>query len=135
MADFFARMRAVSDRLNARFSNGAITLVRETYGEPNPFEPGATIYPSFTTESLSGRVTGVPRKWVDGKTIMATDLMFAGSIPAMAPSLADRLVIDHTSLSFAADRIVTDGRILSIVSLDPLFGAGEAVMAKFVVRG
>lgn len=102
-------MSGALDRIGGRFRamladrhQGTVTLTRTTTGTPDPetpWEPGA---PTTAVYTLSARVDGVLADYVDGTTIVATDLMviaspratLAGSQVGMVPRMSDTLAID-----------------------------------------
>lgn len=121
MSDFFAEMRAMADELNTEFANGAIALVREAPGTPDPEQLWEPVTGTIQTEALFGRMTGVPQRWVDGTAILSSDEVFEGKVPVMQP--------------MAGDRLTVDGRTMTVVAVRPEFSAGEPVLLRLVVRG
>jgi hypothetical protein len=96
MSDRYAYARERVAAKLAEFNTGAITLTRTTRAAPNPATPhipGAVT----TTDvySLDARADGVAAEYVNGTTILATDLMVIAAPPAdIIPRLTDTLSID-----------------------------------------
>jgi len=122
MARFdYARMQQTATRLLDRFQQGVVQLVRVTPGAPDPatpWEPGA---PTQTTYPLDATVSRVSEKYVDGTLIVATDNQVMFAVPEVAPSLADKLVID--------------GSVQVMKDLRPIPGAGVTVAYIAFVAG
>lgn len=81
---------------------GTITLTRTTTGTPDPATPWIPGTPTTAVYTLSARVDGVLANQLDGKTILATDLVviaspqatLSGSPVDFVPRMSDTLAID-----------------------------------------
>lgn len=90
----YDRMRATAGRLLDRFAQGTVTLTRERPGVIDENEPWLPVDPIAASEPLVGAVRGVSAQYVDGATILATDLQVTCKPPAMSIQLGDKVTID-----------------------------------------
>lgn len=90
----YDRMRATAARLLDRFAQGTILLTRETPGAVDENEPWLPVEPTEYSEPLIGAIRGVSTQYVDGTTILATDLQVTCKPPAMGIQLGDKVTID-----------------------------------------
>lgn len=117
----YGRMKSAADRLLDRFQQGAITLVMERQGvslNGVRWEPGVI---TTTREALAGVVRGVDQKFVDGATILSSDLMVLCAVPAARPEMG-------------SDWVEIDGRRHNIVRSEPIPAAGAPVAWRLIVR-
>lgn len=117
----YARMRSTADRLMGRFKQGTCVLVREEPGASpvgQPWQPGA---PAVTRTDLAAAARGVDQKFVDGTTILSSDLMIVCAVPAVRPDMA-------------TDWVEIDGRRHTIVRSEPIPPAGTAVAWRLILR-
>lgn len=117
----YSRMAGTATRLMERFQQGAVVLTRAETEEPDPatpWEPGAA---TETTFALKATVKGVSDQYVDGTTILATDLEVTCAVFGAAPLPSDKLTID--------------GRPVTVVRVMTVPAAGTPVAHKFIVRG
>jgi hypothetical protein len=122
MAGFdYARMTATASRLLERFAQGTVTLTRSVPGEPDPDTPWIPGEPTTTTYTLNATVKGVSDKYVDGTTILATDLEVTCAVFETEPLPSDELSID--------------GQTVTVVKTMTIPAAGNPVAHKFIVRG
>lgn len=122
MAGFdYGRMAKTADRLLGRFSQGVITLTRpgSTTPGPNPWDPPVESPPVEYT--LKAVAKGVSKEFIDGTTIVATDLEITAAVFGADPDPADVLAID--------------GKAVTVLRIIRLPAAGVLVAWKFVVRG
>jgi len=122
MAKFnYARMQKTADRLLDRFAQGTVTLTRPGGSTPgsNPWDPPVVTEPVIYT--LEAVVKGVSEEFVDGTTILATDLEVTAAVFGTEPDPADTMEID--------------GKAVTIVRTMKLPAAGTTVAWKFLVRG
>jgi hypothetical protein len=120
MAGFdYGRMQGVATRLLTRFNQGAVTLTKTvTTPGPNDWTPGT---PTDTTYTLQATAKGVSKEFIDGTTIVATDLEITAAAFPAEPDPADVLAID--------------GKAVTVLKTMPIPPAGTLVAWKFVVRG
>lgn len=90
----YDRMRATAGRLLDRFAQGTVTLTREVPGVGDPDQPWLPVEPTELSEPLVGAVRGVSAQYVDGVTILATDLQVTCKPPALGIQLGDKVTID-----------------------------------------
>ena len=90
----YDRMRATAGRLLDRFAQGTIILTRETPGAVDENEPWLPVNPTEASEPLICAVRGVSSQYVDGVTVLATDLQVTCKPPAMGILLGDKVTID-----------------------------------------
>ncbi|MBM3604272.1 MAG: hypothetical protein FJX25_05820 [Alphaproteobacteria bacterium] len=98
----YSRLRATGDRLLTRFAQGNIVLSRTTTA------PGANRWEdpveATQTETLRGVVEGVAAAFVDGSTVLATDLQVTCAPPSMGIQPGDTLTIDGKSVTIISPR-------------------------------
>jgi hypothetical protein len=92
-------------------------LQRSTPGNGPPHNPGP---PVVATYPVTGTLRGVTAEHVDGTTVQITDEIATIPVPAVEPSLADKLVIG--------------ARTYNIVRVVRIPGAGTAVAFQLFVR-
>ena len=121
MAGFdYGRMQATASRLLDRFAQGTITLTRVTPGVPDPDEPWNPPAPTTGVYTLDATAKGVSKEFVDGTTIVASDLEITAAVFGAEPGMGDTLAID--------------GKAVTLLRILPLPAAGTVVAWKFVVR-
>lgn len=122
MAKFnYAKMQATASRLLERFNQGAIVLTKpgtSTPG-PNPWDPPIIVDGREIT--LSATAKAVSEKFIDGTTILATDVEVTAA--------------DFGSEVEPADVLTIDGRAVSVIKIMRIPAAGVIVNWKFIVRG
>ncbi len=94
----YTRGQATASRLLAKYGQGAVTLTRTTTTIPDASEPWNT---EETTETftLEAVVKGVSERFVDGTTILASDLEIIAAVHAdVTPQAGDALSIDGTAV-------------------------------------
>lgn len=117
----YARMQATASRLLSRFAQGAVTLTRTIPGEPDPETPWIPGEPTVTTYTLDATVRGVAKEFIDGTTILATDLEVTAAALGTDPGPGDTLAID--------------GQTVTIIKQMRVPAAGTLVCWKWIVRG
>lgn len=121
MAGFdYGRMQGVATRLLDRFNQGVITLTRSTPGTPDPDEAWTPVEPTLTTYTIKATAKGVSKEFIDGTTIVASDLEITAAAFGADPEPADALAID--------------GKAVTLLRIIRLPAAGTLVAWKFVVR-
>lgn len=119
MAGFdYARMQGVATRLLTRFNQGVITLAKTTTAPgADPWTPGT---PTTTTYTLQATAKGVSKEFIDGTTVVATDIEITAAAFGAEPDPADVLSID--------------GKAVTLLKVIRLPAAGTLVAWKLVVR-
>lgn len=121
MAKFgYARMRGTATRLLDYFNQGVIVLTKPgttTPGE-NPWDPPVVTEP--VAHTLKATAKGVSKEFIDGTTIVATDIEIIAAVFDAEPEPADVLTID--------------GKPVMVLRVIRLPAAGVVVAWKFVVR-
>ena len=116
---FYTNLKATSDRLLAKFAQGAVTIGTSVT------TPGANVWDAPTTEyvyePINAAVRGVSQKYVDGVNIVSTDLQVIASIGDYTPDAGDLMQID--------------GHNVVILRQDKIPAAGVTVAWRFLVRG
>ena len=112
------KFKAVADRLLKKNSMGVVAITRiVTIPAANSWDTPIT---TTQTETVDAVVFGVANKYVDGVTILSTDLAVTMTVPAQYQ---------------VGDLISVDGSPVTIVEEKPVPAAGDPVLLKFVVRG
>lgn len=115
MAFNYNRMASTADRLINNFAQGAVEYQVITSGPPaNPWDPPVD---TVTTTSIKAVVRGVSDKFVDGVTILASDLQMLTSA-----------VIDVGAV------VVIDGVNHAIIRHDKIPAAGVTVTNRYILR-
>jgi hypothetical protein len=120
MAGFdYGRMTATASRLMARFAQRSVVLKKTPRGPgPNDWTPGD---PTTTEFPLDATVKGVSKQFVDGTTILSTDLEITAAVFGAEPDPADALLID--------------GKPVTVLQVMRLPAAGTVVAWKWIARG
>lgn len=115
---FYDEMRAVAAEMLSEFNQAVIKLVVKTAGAGRPFNPGT---PTGVETLLKGVATGVPRKYINGTTIVGTELKVTTDvIDGVIPTMSDRISID--------------GKEHRIITMDHKPSIGTPVVWVFVVE-
>lgn len=118
---FYDDMQGVAADLLAEFKQGLITLTRTPLADPDedsPWQPGEAGEPTVYT--LDATVKGVSAEFVDGSTILSTDLQVMAAVPPVVPAMTDVLAID--------------GSDVVLIRIDTIPAAGTPVAYRFIVR-
>lgn len=91
---FYEEMRGVADELLAEFKQGAVILTRIAPGESDPETPWIPGEAVETSYSLDATVRGVSAKYIDGTTVVASDLQIMCAVPPVEPQMTDVYSID-----------------------------------------
>jgi hypothetical protein len=120
MAGFdYGRMQATATRLLDRFNQGNIVLTKTvTAPGPNEWTPGTQTETSYR---LKATAKGVSAEYIDGTTIVATDLEITAAAFGAEPDMADTLTID--------------GKAVQVLRIIRLPAAGTLVAWKLIARG
>lgn len=117
----YDRARATAARLLANAKQGQVVLTRAVAGEPDPDQPWVPVEPSEQTEDLNAVVKGVSSQFVDGTTVLASDLEVLCAPPVMGAKPTDGLTID--------------GDAVTVLRVTPIPAAGEPAALRLIVRG
>jgi hypothetical protein len=121
MADIYTRMQGTASLLLDKFKQGAVVLVRTTPGEPDPDEPWKPVVDEVDEYPLSAVAKGVSEQYVDGTTILATDLEIVAAVAEVSPMMEN-------------DQLKVDGRDVTVVRKMQIPAAGTPVAYRFIVR-
>lgn len=129
---FYEEMRdEVATPLLEEFAQGAVILTKpgETVPGENPWDPPVEGEPVVYT--LDATVKGVSQKYIDGTTVLATDLEVLVSTVGRDAS-GNPVAIDP---DFGADTLTIDGQVMTLVRDLSVPAAGTKVVLKYIVRG
>lgn len=116
MAGFdYNKMKATADRLIDRFTQGFIEY--EAVITVPPTNPWDEPTESIVREEIKGVVSGVAQEFVDGVTVLASDLMLMS-----------------TSDVPVGGRIIVDGKYHIIINHTKLPSAGTIVAHRYIIR-
>lgn len=118
MAINYQRMANTAKRLLTDNNQGKIEIGRavNTAGGNSWDAPSVSV----TYETVRGIVRGVSQQYVDGITVLSTDLMIMATIDDYAPLPGDLMRID--------------GRVVTVVKQEQIPGAGIIAAWRFIVR-
>lgn len=121
MDGFYEEMQGVAGELLAEFAQGVVTVTvpGTTTPGPNPWDPPVVTDP--VTYPLDATVKGVSKEFVDGTTILATDLEVTAAVFGAEAGPADAVSIDGTAMT-----------LLKVIRVP---AAGTVVAWKWIVRG
>lgn len=122
MAGFdYARMQGTASRLLEKFKQGTVVLIRTTPGEPDPETPWIPIEDEVDEYELKAVAKGVDQRFVDGTTILATDLEIVAAVAEVEPSME-------------TDTLTVDGKAVTVIRKEQIPAAGTVVAWRFIVR-
>lgn len=127
---FYSEMAEVASELLAEVKQGVVQLVRTTPSTPNPSTPWIPAEPTTATYALDAAVTGVSQQFVDGTTILATDLEITASVKARNSSGAEVEITPNME----TDALIIDGKAVTIIRDLSVPAAGTRVALRFIVR-
>jgi hypothetical protein len=115
----YERLKSTHDRLAAKHGQGLVEITTTTTTDgPNPWDPPVTT----TTETpVDAVVSGVGAEYVDGSSIVASDLQVQIAAVEDAPEVGDTIKIDGASKA--------------VLAVMPVPGSGDPVAIKMIVRG
>lgn len=121
MSTFYSEMADIASEVLDEFKQGEIVLLKPgtTTPGPNPWDPPVTTPP--TSYPLSATAKGVSKEFIDGDTILATDLEITAAVFDAEPDPADTLTVD--------------GQAVTVIKTMRIPAAGPVVAWKFIVRG
>jgi hypothetical protein len=117
MTDFYTKLQGTATRLLTKFNQGTIEYVdpgTPTGDEWNPIPGTPTAY------SLNATASGVSDQYVDGTTVLASDLMVNAAVFDIEPSMKGTVTID--------------GKTHQIIRIIPKPAAGVTVAWGIIVR-
>ena len=127
MGDPYAFARGRVAKQLARRKNCIVTLTRATRAAPDPETPYIPGAPTLSIYDLDAYVTGVAAQYVDGTTILVSDLMVVVS-PRARLAGADVDVVPQMD-----DVLTIDGRQYAIKAIKPAPAAGPAAIFRIFV--
>jgi len=134
MADIYDDFQELSNELFEEFQQGTVKLIRTTEGVPaNEWEAGT---PTTVEFLLSATATGVLEKYVDGKTILSSDLQINSAVKAT--NLTTGIAVDligSNQPSKETDKLEIDGSVKTVEAIKQIPSAGTPVTLIFFVRG
>ena len=118
MAINYQRMAATAKRLITDNKQGVIEIGRTVV------TPGANSWDAPTTattyEQISAVAKGVSKRFVDGVTVLATDLELVATIDDYSP--------------LPGDIVIVDGKRVTVISQSQIPAAGIICAWRFIVR-
>jgi hypothetical protein len=118
----YDEMADVASEVLSEFKQGTVILVRTTPGEPDPDTPWIPVDDQVDEYPLSAIAKGVSQKYVDGTTILATDMEIVAAVAEVSPMME-------------TDQIKVDGKAVTISRKMQIPAAGNPVAYRFIVRG
>lgn len=116
----YNRLTTTSTRLLAKYKQGVVEIGRPvTTPGAEPYDPPTT---STSWTEVDAVVKGVSQKYVDGSTIVMSDL----EVLTQTPATFDRA---------AGDLMRIDGDVVAVLMVEPIPAAGSAVATRMIVRG
>ena len=114
----YARLKSRADRMIGNAAQGTIEIGRavNTAGANSWDAPSVDV----TYETVRGIVRGVSQQYVDGVTVLMTDLMVVATIDDYEPLPGDLMRVD--------------GRVVTVVKQKQIPGAGIIAAWRFIVR-
>lgn len=116
MSGFDDEMVDMATELIGEFKQGTVTLSRTVTAEPDPATRWIPGVETTATYPLDAVVKRVDQRYENGVLIIQTGDIVTFAVPAVVPSMTDKLVIDGT------ERVIT--------SLRPTPAAGTVVAWK-----
>jgi hypothetical protein len=108
---FYDDMKDVASELLAEFTHGAVTLVRTTPGTPDPDTPWVPFTDEVDEYPLSAVAKGVGEQYINGTTILTTDLEIAAAVAEVSPMTeTDQLKVDGKALTVVRKMRIPAGR-------------------------
>lgn len=92
MSDFYSDMQNVAAEILGEFKQGVIAYIGVTPGNGPAHNPGPSV--EAAPVIVSGVARGVKAKYVDGTTIVATDLQMTMPGKGVAPAMNGFVTID-----------------------------------------
>lgn len=124
---YAAKRRRVAARLR-QWSTGTVTLTRTTPGAPDVSKPWIPGEATLDVYALDARVDGVAAEYVNGTTILASDLMVIAS-PKATHTLSGGVSAGDVAVSIVprqSDTLQIDGVPKTIKKIEAVPAAGLA---------
>lgn len=122
MAGFdYGRMQNTASRLLERFKQGTVTLTKPGTATPGPNAWDPPVVTDPVVHTLDATVKGVSAEFVDGTTILATDMEVTAAVFGAEPAPPDEVAID--------------GQVVTVIKTMRIPAAGTPVAWKLIVRG
>lgn len=118
---FYEDMADIASAVLAEFKQGVITLTKTVPGEPDPSTPWIPGEPVDITYPLDATAKPVSEEFINGTTIVATDIEIVSAVFGADPDPADQMEID--------------GRPATIIKVMRIPAAGTVVAWRYIVRG
>jgi hypothetical protein len=123
-------MQKVATGLLTEFDQGSITLTRNSRAAgPNAWTPGSD---TPTVYNLNGAVRGVSRRYINGRSVLESDLQATVAVEATNASTEAKLAITPDPKT---DFMTVDGRRHEIISYEKLPAAGTAAALVIIMKG
>lgn len=137
MTDRYAAFQATADRLLDKWKQGTVTLTRTIQGTPDPETPWIPAPSETRTYTLNATSKDVSTKYVDGSTVLATDIEVTAATLMMLTAI-DGVAQTPSEVRYEpspGDVMAIDGVGVNIVKTMRIPRAGTAVVWRFIVRG
>lgn len=118
---FYEDMAGIASEVLAEFKQGSITLTKTVPGEPDPSTPWIPGEPVEVTYSIDATAKAVSEEFINGTTIVATDIEIVSAVFGADPDPADQMEIE--------------GRPMTTIKVMRIPAAGTVVAWRFIVRG
>ena len=114
----YERIKRIHDRLTARHGQGVVEIsVTTTVPGPEPWSPPETTTVDTEVDAV---VSGVGEEFVDGETIVASDLQVQIAAVDDPPAVGDTIKVD--------------GATRAVLAVHSIPGAGDPVALRLIVR-
>ena len=114
----YSRLTRIHDRLTARHGQGVVEItITTTVPGAEPWDPPETTTVDTAVDAV---VSGVGEEFVDGSTIVASDLMVQIAAVDDPPEVGDTIKIDGASKA--------------VLAVHNVPGAGDPVALRLIVR-
>ena len=117
MAEFYQEMQDVATGLLAEFKQGVVELVKVTKGAGPGYNPGT---PTEVKHIINSTASGVDKKYINGTSIIQTDLQVIAPVSDIIPEMQDKIDLD--------------GKRCEIVAIMPIPPIGVTVVNIIIVR-
>lgn len=115
----YERLTRLHNRLAAKHGQGAVEIsVTTTTPGLNPWDPPTTTTVDTPVDAV---VQGVGAEYVDGSSIVASDLVVQIAAVDDPPEVGQSIKVD--------------GKSMSVLAVMPIPGAGDPVAIRLIVRG
>ena len=121
MSTFYEEMADVASEVLAEFHQGVIILSKTVPGEPDASTPWIPGEPVTVAHTLNATAKPVSEEFINGTTIVATDIEITAAVFGADPDPADQMEID--------------GQPMTIIEVMRIPAAGTVVVWKLIVRG